>query len=151
MTNATEHELTKWRRLLTLRDKDFCVMCHRQTKIWQLQAHHVLPKSLYPDLALDLDNGVMLCVGCHMGVVHAGNSTVDIADLSHWKFFVPSFQKYLASPVNRCYKEINQQRLTTNQSSAAHDLKESHDSTTPIEIKPEDGDSSLLRIDLSDT
>lgn len=133
-----EHDLTKWRRLLILRDKDFCVMCHRQTKVWQLQAHHVYPKSLYPELALNLDNGVMLCVGCHMGVVHAGNSTVDIASLNHWKFFVPSFKQYLNTYENFLFTRNNQDRLP-------------NDSTGKTETKSEDGDSDVLRTDLSDS
>lgn len=73
-----------------------CVMCGGVFPVVSLQAHHIKPKSLYPMEALVLANGVILCVSCHMGVVHRGNSFKDITDPNAgWRFFKPSFERYV--------------------------------------------------------
>lgn len=42
----------------------------------ELHAHHVKPKSIYPDLALDDNNVKILCKTCHMQF-HKTNSLYD--------------------------------------------------------------------------
>lgn len=42
----------------------------------ELHAHHVKPKSIYPDLALDESNVKILCKTCHMEF-HKKNSLYD--------------------------------------------------------------------------
>jgi 5-methylcytosine-specific restriction endonuclease McrA len=37
------------------------------------EAHHIEAKEFKPHLALDLDNGILLCRRCHRGVVHSTN------------------------------------------------------------------------------
>ena len=116
--------LTRWRRLLLLKDcstillpggatlrSPKCVMCRIDMPAYRLQAHHVRPKSLYPDLAYDLDNGVMLCVGCHMGIVHAGNSFEDMSGIHHWKFFVPAFDRWNKLAAQRLFISNNQKKV----------------------------------------
>ena len=41
----------------------FCEWCYSEDK---LEAHHILPKSKYPQFALDLNNGRTMCQSCHM-------------------------------------------------------------------------------------
>jgi hypothetical protein len=74
-------------------------MCNRAT--W-LEAHHIYPKSLYEDLALDLSNGITLCKLCHI-IVHGG----DTFNLINWDKFVPMFNEYNSSIIewNNNYQE----------------------------------------------
>jgi hypothetical protein len=76
----------KWSLLIRHRDQRTCRMCGRVGG--PIEAHHIYPKSLYPDKALHLSNGVSLCFCCHRGVVHGG----DTFDLSNWRVFVPMFR-----------------------------------------------------------
>ena len=118
------YRLTKWRRLLLVRDctsvtlpngstvrQGICVMCRNQMPTWRLQAHHIRPKSLYPELAYNLDNGVMIDVGCHFGCVHSGNSFEDLKGIHNWRFYAPSFDRYVNLATQRKFNEANQQRI----------------------------------------
>lgn len=51
----------RWRKLILHRDK-LCQMCKRKVAT---EAHHVKPLEKYPELALDLDNGMGVCRDCH--------------------------------------------------------------------------------------
>lgn len=53
--------LAEWSAAIKARDCR-CLTCGATTA---LVAHHVKPKSQYPELKYDLDNGVTLCVDCH--------------------------------------------------------------------------------------
>ena len=58
----------EWRQRVFERDNWTCVMCGRVRRAGdrvELQAHHVVPVSSDPSLALDLANGMTLCVECH--------------------------------------------------------------------------------------
>ena len=129
MSEISEYRLTKWRRLLMVRDaividtietsagvlkpvrSSWCPMCNTAYPGWRLQAHHIRPKSLYPDLALNLDNGIMLCLGCHMAITHSGNSFKDVEEIGQWKFFRPAFDRYVNLSSQRHFNEENQDRI----------------------------------------
>lgn len=51
----------RWRKAVIERDK-CCVKCGSKEK---LVAHHIKPFAQYPELRLDVDNGVTLCELCH--------------------------------------------------------------------------------------
>ena len=53
--------LTEWSAAIKARDCR-CLTCGAETA---LVAHHIKPKSKYPELKYDLDNGMTLCVDCH--------------------------------------------------------------------------------------
>jgi len=56
-------EYKKWRLFVFRRDDYTCQMCGIRGV--DLQADHVLPFSLYPDMRLDPLNGQTLCIECH--------------------------------------------------------------------------------------
>lgn len=56
-------EEREWRQAVFQRDDFTCQFCGERGG--RLQADHVEPVALRPDLALELDNGRTLCVPCH--------------------------------------------------------------------------------------
>lgn len=131
MAPPTEYELLKWRRLLLVRDSravnptapealqirlGICVLCGDSVfyRLNQLQAHHIHPKSLFPELALDLDNGVMVCAGHHQGIVHFHNADLDVTENAvggGWRVFVPLFERYVSLARQRRFNLENQPKL----------------------------------------
>ena len=55
-----------WRTKVFERDKYTCAICGQVGG--ELNAHHIRRFADYPDLRLDLDNGVTLCKACHKRV-----------------------------------------------------------------------------------
>lgn len=52
----------QWRREVRRRDGGACRVCGETIN---LHAHHIKPRSKYPELATELDNGITLCGNCH--------------------------------------------------------------------------------------
>jgi len=59
--NSTEYRL--WRESVFERDNYTCVWCG--TRGGKLNADHIKPFALFPELRLAIDNGRTLCVSCH--------------------------------------------------------------------------------------
>jgi len=55
------HALEGWKQLIRKRDNSICQICGIKAKI----AHHLFHKSKYPGLALNLNNGMILCTEHH--------------------------------------------------------------------------------------
>ena len=53
----------EWREFVFARDQFTCQMCGQKGR--SLEAHHIRPKYMYPELTLDKDNGITLCKICH--------------------------------------------------------------------------------------
>lgn len=123
MSELNTYWLTRWRRLLILREcrlvdfgeashrVSFCPLCDQATPTYRLEAHHIRPKATHPQLAYDLSNGICLCVLCHRHITHAGNTFRDIASGHHWRFLVPAFDRYVELAANRRYNQANQARV----------------------------------------
>ena len=62
----------QWRREVRQRDGDACRVCRETIN---LHAHHIRPRSRYPELALELDNGITLCGNCHARLTGREEST----------------------------------------------------------------------------
>jgi 5-methylcytosine-specific restriction endonuclease McrA len=62
--------LRRWTRLVKERDGYCCAECGYQGAKGKsdVDAHHVIPKSKFPDLATVLFNGVTLCKPCHKDI-----------------------------------------------------------------------------------
>lgn len=57
-----------WRDSVLKRDNYTCVKCGVHSGMGKtviLNADHIKPFSLYPDLRLEIDNGQTLCIKCH--------------------------------------------------------------------------------------
>jgi len=65
-------EYRRWRKGVFERDNFICVFCAK--KGGDLNADHIKPLSVYPELALNLDNGRTLCVPCHKMTYSYGNT-----------------------------------------------------------------------------
>lgn len=57
-------EYKRWRFDVYSRDRFACVMCG-DDRGSNLNAHHIYPFAKYPELRLNLDNGITLCERCH--------------------------------------------------------------------------------------
>ena len=55
-------DIAVWRKSVYARDNYTCQKCGNRENI---QAHHIKSISEYPEHALELDNGITLCIACH--------------------------------------------------------------------------------------
>jgi len=51
---------------------DSCECCDRKGARYQLEAHHVIPYHLAPDMELDFMNIMTMCRRCHLIIGHLG-------------------------------------------------------------------------------
>lgn len=52
----------KWSKTIRKLDNNMCKLCDSTEN---LHAHHLFPVAQFPDLSLNLDNGITLCESCH--------------------------------------------------------------------------------------
>lgn len=66
-------EYKLWRKSVLERDNFTCVFC--KVRGGKLNADHIKPFALYPELRFAIDNGRTLCIGCHRTTdTYGGNS-----------------------------------------------------------------------------
>ena len=66
-SNFNSYELSKWSKAVRARDGYICYMCNREfLGSGELEAHHIMPKSKYPETAYCMWNGITLCDPCHL-------------------------------------------------------------------------------------
>lgn len=64
-------EYKKWRESVFKRDDYTCVFCKKRGS--KINADHIKPFALYPELRLDINNGRTLCEPCHKKTPTYGN------------------------------------------------------------------------------
>ena len=62
----TSQEYQTWKKHIFDLDNGKCVYCDKPAD----HAHHILPQKIYPNLALDPDNGISCCSECHYKYGH---------------------------------------------------------------------------------
>lgn len=67
--------LTLWSRYIRERDLGRCLICGSCNGV---QAHHIIRRSLCPEVAYDLGNGISLCRSCHSEVHGEFNGRPDL-------------------------------------------------------------------------
>ena len=56
----------RWRRAVFSRDEYTCRSCGKTLPAEELEAHHIKPYSVAPELQFDINNGLTLCHNCHV-------------------------------------------------------------------------------------
>jgi 5-methylcytosine-specific restriction endonuclease McrA len=56
----------KWRNAVFTRDLFTCQKCKNKFPRHELEAHHIKPFSVAPELQFDTNNGLTLCHDCHV-------------------------------------------------------------------------------------
>ena len=59
----TNWKYRQWCKQVKKRDGNICKLCKSNE---QLHCHHIKPVSEYPELTLNIDNGIVLCKICHI-------------------------------------------------------------------------------------
>lgn len=55
-------DYNKWRKSVLKRDNYTCQECEAKDN---LEVHHIKPLKFYPELYIEIDNGLTLCNKCH--------------------------------------------------------------------------------------
>lgn len=66
--------LRRWSLKIRKRDNYTCQICGETNKKY-LEAHHIKEKALFPEVQFDLNNGITLCIKCHLAK-HINDKTI---------------------------------------------------------------------------
>jgi len=80
----------RWRKSIFERDNYTCVLCGFKfarglTGNVRLNADHIKPFSLFPELRFELDNGRTLCVDCHRKTPSWGINQFSSKNVTNWE------------------------------------------------------------------
>jgi 5-methylcytosine-specific restriction endonuclease McrA len=97
--------LKRWSTLVRLRDNHKCYMCEKLDK-HDMHAHHIYPKSVYPEKAYELTNGVCLCGDCHLRIVHTS-----WGKNPSWLKWTGFFKRWVRRVANKRFNEEYQNKI----------------------------------------
>ena len=63
----SRYEYKEWRSYVFARDNYTCQMCGKPST-GDIEAHHIKVVDKYPELIIDKDNGITLCISCHRSI-----------------------------------------------------------------------------------
>lgn len=81
----------KWKRDCIARDDRKCKKCDGRSGDKSLTVHHIESYDKYPDLRVDMANGITLCMTCHKDYHHQMGRVPTLDNLIIWLGFRPSF------------------------------------------------------------
>ena len=87
----------KWKRDCMVRDGKTCQKCNGRSGDRSLTVHHIESYEEYPDLRVDLDNGITLCMTCHRAYHREMGRMPTLDGLVSWLGFRPGFTFNLES------------------------------------------------------
>jgi 5-methylcytosine-specific restriction endonuclease McrA len=96
------YHLRRWSLLVRLRDDFTCHVCGEECKETS-QAHHIYPKSIYPEKVFDLNNGITVCQAHHQPLVHA--------QWKSWRKWTDFFKRPLRRKANKKFNVENQHKV----------------------------------------
>ena len=101
---ASSYHLQRWAYYIKKRDGNICKLCLNEcTEENEAECHHICPQSERPDLALELENGVVLCESCHLAIVHSSKS--------NHNQFKSMFLRWTRRKANKLFNQSIQPRL----------------------------------------
>lgn len=62
-----QFEYSEWRKSVYKRDNYICQLCDRPST-GNIEAHHIYPVNIKPELIVDVNNGITLCKTCHRSI-----------------------------------------------------------------------------------
>lgn len=77
-------EYKEWRKAIFERDNYTCVICG-DNQGGNLNADHIKPYALYPELVHDIDNGRTLCIPCHKETPTYGSKIFNLRKELEWQ------------------------------------------------------------------
>jgi len=88
LSKASQQDLSIWRTEVFFQQlknnidhvENFCEICHSTEN---LVGHHIQPQKLYPEFALDIDNGIVLCEECHVKYGHTKGTECSTGNLAN--------------------------------------------------------------------
>ena len=95
----------KWSRIVRAIFDNKCAFCGKTEDEWYIHSHHIMPQSLAPDMANNIENGIPLCYNCHM-ITHSNG--YNLGAHRSWYWPIPENPFDIDNPIQqRIRKEWN--------------------------------------------
>ena len=114
-TQFKKHHFANWGKEVRERDNNTCQRCNAEkTTPRSIHAHHIAPSYHFSELALNIDNGITLCVSCHRTIHNAldklTNSGIQLTPVGFQEYtakFIADYKASLpATDVPTVYKNV---------------------------------------------
>jgi len=82
--NTHKMDIFNWSRFVRDRDNYTCQVCGNDTD--KMDAHHLFDKTEYPQLVLELSNGVCMCKSCHSKLHNHHQNSAPVTPIDFIRF-----------------------------------------------------------------